>query len=39
MRGPTDFGARGGKATARRLLAVADERDRVPKRTINHMRR
>jgi hypothetical protein len=32
IRGPTDFGARGGKATVRRLLAVADRRDRVPKR-------
>jgi hypothetical protein len=27
-----DFGPRGGKATARRLLAGADERARVPKR-------
>jgi ABC-type sugar transport system permease subunit len=27
-----DFGSRGGKATARRLLAGADERARVPKR-------
>jgi hypothetical protein len=32
MRGATDFGPRGGKATARRLLAGADERARVPKR-------
>jgi hypothetical protein len=32
IRGTTDFGSRGGEATARRLLAVADECDRVPKR-------
>jgi hypothetical protein len=32
IRGATDFGPRGGKATARRLLAGADERARVPKR-------
>jgi hypothetical protein len=37
IRGPTDFGARGGKATGRRLLAVADRRDRVPKRLIHHI--
>jgi hypothetical protein len=32
IHGTTDFGSRGGKATARRLLAGADERARVPKR-------
>jgi hypothetical protein len=32
IRRTTDFGSGGGEATARRLLAVADECGRVPKR-------
>jgi hypothetical protein len=32
IRGTTDFGSRGGKATARRLFAGADERAGEPKR-------